>query len=400
MKPLNHEAILAIRHEKKLLEVEVAKALNLYFKRHYLFSIQRVARKLVQHILSAPNKTTLSNFIAAKSGQFLLFQQGVTPSWYGLNDFLKREASWTLENCSDIVRLFGEVNENPNLGLSREHEMGQKQYRPEPTFQKVPEAKKLTPAEVSRYKTFPKTIPKGKQLYKDMLIPEGVLKEQGGWGLDFGHRHRDEIPEARQQRTGAPYEDIGKIVRGVDKFKFLGQSVIAAMDRTFGLPEKGGDISGTTSDSIYAFRWSGEQLGMSDEKIDILQLLPLVTMVPQGHHTIVECAYPLSRFGLIDYHIGYYSTLAPKDKPKFFDKVLVGLDTPLKNKHILVWGRGKWEQGVQMERPDEIREFRRMTRVLSAYGYCVAGGLRDVVEARNVMKGYCPGIYKELRSLY
>ena len=402
MIPLSHTQIKAIRNEKRNLEVEIAKTLNHYFREHYLNRIQLVVSELVRYILSTPKRVMLEVMLIEKRNQFLLFQQGVRPSVSGLNDFLDEhrqgKRSWTLENCSDIIRLFGEVNENKKLGLSSDHEAGQKKYRPAPTFQKVPETQKLTRTEIMDYQSGRKAIPKGQQLYNGMLVPKGVLTEQGGWGHDFGHRHREDIPEKDQKRTGRPYKDIGSIVRGVDKFGFLPRSVIAAMDRTFGLLPKGGDISGTTTDSIYALRWAGGQLGLTKDLIDAIQLLPLVTMVPQGHHTIVECAYPLSRFGLIDYHIGYYGTLAPRDEPNLFDKVLAGLDNPAKNKHILVWGRGEWEQGVQMEKPEEIREFKKMTRALSAYGYCVAGGLRDIVEASNVMRIHCPGLYKRLRS--
>ena len=110
MIPLNHTQIEQIRIQKRNLEVEVAKALNGFFQQHYKYSIQRLVHKLILHILSA-DKTKLNEQLAAKRGAFLCFQRGVDPSWYGLNDFLKREPFWTLENCSDMIRLFGEINE-------------------------------------------------------------------------------------------------------------------------------------------------------------------------------------------------------------------------------------------------------------------------------------------------
>lgn len=356
MIPLNYTQIEAIQVEKRNLEVEVAKTLNCYFKQHYKYAIQRLVRQLINHILSAKNKTALNNLLKNKRGQFLMFQRGVDPSIFGLNESLKREPFWTLENCSDMIRLFGEINENwGTLGLESGHEKGQQKLRPDPTFLKVGKGKSV---------------------------------KEGGWGEDFGHRHRGDIPSEEQVRREEPYANIGLIVRGVEKFKFLPKSVIAAIDRTFGLRPEGGDVSGTTTDSIYALRWAGGVAGMTPNLIRAVQLLPMVTMVPQGHHTMVECAYPLSRHGYIDYHIGYYTTLAPTDSPNHFDSVLGPLDGPDRNKHILVWGRGAGQQGVQMEGQEEIKAFKKMARVLSAYGFCVTGGLNDFGQALNVVRTF------------
>ena len=359
MIPLNHMQIETIRNQKRDLEVNVAKALNRYFQQHYKYSIQRLTRRLLFHILSI-EKGKLNSTLADKQGAFLLFARGVDPSWYGLNEFLKRELFWTLENCSDIIRLFGEINEKwKNLGLQSLHEKGQLGLRPEPTFVKVGSGKPV---------------------------------KEGGWGKDFGHRHRSEIGEDQRVSRREPYANIGPIVRGVEKFKFEPKSVIGAIDRTFGLRPEGGDVSGTTTDSIYALNWAGGVAGVSQDAISAVQLLPLVTMVPQGHHTTVECAYPLSRHGYINYHIGYYTTLAPINAPNRFDNVLASFDGPGKNKHILVWGRGAGEQGVQMNGQEEINAFKKIARVLSAYGFCVTGGLRDFGEALNIMKTFSPNL--------
>lgn len=358
MLPLNHNQISAIRNEKRDLEVEVAKKLYGYFNAKYRYRIQRLVRFLVNHILSAGNQNALNQTLEAKRNQFLMFQRGVEASVRGLNQFLKQEAFWTLDQCSDMIRLFGEINENWNrLGLRPDHEKGQKKLRPEPTFLKVGTSKPV---------------------------------KEGGWGKNFGHRHRGDIPAQNRVPTGEPFVNIGPITRGIDKFQFLPKSVIAAIDRTFGLRPEGGDVSGTTTDSIYALRWAGGVSGLTQDMIKAIQLLPMVTMVPQGHHTMVECAYPLSRHGVIDYHIGYYTTLAPIQSPDLFDAVLGPLDRSERNKHILVWGRGAGEQGVEMNGQDEIDAFKKMARVLSAYGFCVTGGLSDFGQALNVVQTFSP----------
>jgi len=356
--PLSHTEIKTIRDQKRNLEVEVAKTLYGYFNQKYKYRIQRLVRTLVNHILTAKNQSALNQALGAKRGQFLMFQRGVEASVHGLNQFLTRELFWTLDNCSDMIRLFGEINEDwAKLGLGPQHEEGQKQLRPDPTFLKVGKGKPV---------------------------------KEGGWGEDFGHRHRGD--KDKEDHTGEPFANIGTITRGIDKFQFLPKSVIAAIDRTFGLRPEGGDVSGTTTDSIYALRWAGRVSGLTQDLIEAIQLLPLVTMVPQGHHTMVECAYPLSRHGYIDYHIGYYTTLAPKHSPALFDGVLTGLDKSDRNRHILVWGRGPGERGVEMNEPAEIEAFKKMARVLSAYGFCVTGGLSTFEQAVYVVKTFSPNL--------
>lgn len=360
MRPLSHAQIEAIREEKRTLEVDVARTIYRHFQLHHKYAIQRLVREMVMHMLSARNQTKLNQLLSGKRGQFLMFQRGVDPSISGLRESLKREAFWSLELCSDMIRLFGETNEKWNeLGLSDEHAKGQSALRPEPTFLKVGAS-------------------------------NGV--KEGGWGKEMGHRDRKDIDEADQGRRGAPYTNIGSIVRGVDKFQILPKSVVGAIDRTFGLRPEGGDVSGTTTDSIYALRWAGKVAGGPVDTIKAIQILPMITMVPQGHHSIVECAYPLSRHGYIDYHIGYYGTLAPVDSPGLYDRLLAHLDLPDRNKHILVWGRGAGERGVQIEGPQEMEAFKRLARVLSAYGFCVAGGLNDFTQALNVMRTFSPDL--------
>lgn len=116
-------------------------------------------------------------------------------------------------------------------------------------------------------------------------------------------------------------------------------SIVRAIDRTFGLPE-GADISGTTADSIFGMEAVMHLSGKGQESIGTKKdegefqvkeeywsehykasggypgyviLLPLITMVKHGHHALLECALTFMLTGYIDaYHIGYYTTLWPK----------------------------------------------------------------------------------------
>lgn len=358
---LDHNEINRIRDEKRNLEVEVGKALHDFFNKHYKYYIRKVVRRLIEHILEA-DPAELDDWMVGQLGKFLIFEKRVLqPSWNSLRDFLGVMDFWTLGDCSDIIRLFGEANESwKKLGLDSKHKAGQLNLRPFPTYLKVGDGKK-------------------------------------GWPKSFGHRHRAEIPEGDRVHRGLPYVDIKTILRGVDRYKFGSQSVINAIDRTFGLKPEGADVSGTTTDSIYALKWGGGLTGVSNDVLAAIQLLPFATMVPQGHHTMVECAYPLSRWGYIDYHIGYYDTLTPinvtEGDASLFRAALALFDRPDINRHVLVWGRGNGERGVQME-GDEVEEFKPMAKVLNAYGFCVTGGLQTFDEVLNVMKSLCPSLVR------
>ena len=144
-------------------------------------------------------------------------------------------------------------------------------------------------------------------------------------------------------------------------------SVVRAIDRTFGLPE-GADISGTTADSIFgmeavaALKRRGEESygtggakELATEKAKnkywfknyiaskgypgYVILLPLITMVKLGHHAILECALTFTLTGYIDaYHIGKYTTLWPKesatDGPLW--KILKYWEEAASNKRIII----------------------------------------------------------------
>ncbi|MBN1569530.1 MAG: hypothetical protein JXA73_16925 [Acidobacteria bacterium] len=435
-----HSDIEGIRIQRRNLEVEVARALNGFFKKNYIYSIQRLCRKLLLEILSV-EEGALDRFLNEQSRKFLMFQTGVHATTYGLQQFLRRELWWTLENCSDIIRLFGEcveVNKNRMKQLNPafedfylNHLKKKDMLRPPPIFLKKgdteggfgPEmyhrdrSEPATRSQLEKAMQMPEGNPKEKAmerlmvpgdiispLWKDRLIPFSQLKPKAEWQQEALMRaaRRESLAKQESDRPENLYTNIGSIVRGVDKFRFEPKSVIAAINRTFGLRPEGADISGTTTDSLYALNWAGGVAHVSNEVLGIIQLLPLVTMVPQGHHTIVECAWPLTRHKqkdgstYLDYHVGYYSTLAPMNAGAAahgrIEGILKDFDADERNKHILVWGRGAGEQGVWMSTEEEIAAFKKAANVRSAYAFCVAGGLHDFEEALNIMKTYSPDL--------
>jgi hypothetical protein len=204
---------------------------------------------------------------------------------------------------------------------------------------------------------------------------------------DLAHRVRTENKTVI--RSFGSYVEIPTVIdRGVDRFRIeagTDGSVIGNLDYTFGAEMKGADISGTTTDSIYILKYAAEASRRS-EKLGLLQLLPIATMVPAGHHSLMECAYPLTREGYINYQIGYYETLVPKAFQNVLD--LSELANRGDEIHVVVsrdwWGR---EAGLLMNKRDEIDDFRKMAGIRAAYSFCSAGILNGTT-LLNVMESH------------
>ncbi len=377
MKPINSSQIDEAMRARQILEVEVAISLRKHFSKYFSFTLRKMMLELSAEILAVPEKELNSAIWQNRGCQDLLIwkRRAILPSPSGMRRLMQLSLQWNLDDFSDIIRLFGELAENLRFRNWQMHNKEKSSLRPEPTFLQPGKSKSI---------------------------------QQGGWGTEFGPRHRSNVPESMQVRREDPYLDIRTLssrpfpspfpplIRGVERFKFEQHSVIAAMDRTFGLKPEGGDVSGTTTDSIYAINWAGGAAHVGQATLDALQLLPIVTMVPQGHHSVLECAYPLSRHGYMDYHIGYYETLVPQTASDTIKndlkKAVANYEKDQRNKHVLVWGSGGQKRGVSLE-GEEIDQFRKMSRALSAYGFCVTGGLKTYKEALNVVSIYCPEVF-------
>ncbi len=161
-------------------------------------------------------------------------------------------------------------------------------------------------------------------------------------------------------------------------------SVVRAIDRTFGLPE-GADISGTTADTIFgieamvriitanAITTLGEkQIPLrADANAQVskvyaswapLILLPFITMTKHGHHAIIECALTFTFTGYINaYQIGKYSTLWPTGSSKYtklLDILKKWEDAPSNIRLIIDRSRdGFVSGGWLLEEDDEIESY-------------------------------------------
>lgn len=209
--------------------------------------------------------------------------------------------------------------------------------------------------------------------------PDPIYKNDPTGAVSGRSRVQDEaytgIKETRHTKVG---RDAGLTMRmhpelgsGINPFMLMPWSTVRRIDVAFGLPE-GADISGTTSDAIIVNRLHKRfcnAIGMkstSDSKV--LQLLPLVTMVSHGHHTLLESALTLTLFRVCKYQIGFYTSLlvnkldgaTPYAVNQQILDVLAAAETDRRNHHILCFydKSSRTYVGQEYSTPQEIREYR------------------------------------------
>lgn len=234
---------------------------------------------------------------------------------------LDRCNSWTAADCSDLVRFFGGMIEDStlqNVGLA------------------------------------------GKD------VDELRLAQRVGPGFKKEERARIDGPyRATLPHIAAAHHAVLDFKR--DKTGFSGfanvalqdHSTVKKIDAVFGLAE-GCDISGTTADSLFFFRHVNAFIAGLREAVDaralpLIQLLPLATMASQGHHTILECGLTLTLNRIIEYRIGFYTTLIPAGIPPGALRSIFSLaEQDARNKHILCFWENGCLQGILYDTPEEI----------------------------------------------
>jgi len=210
--------------------------------------------------------------------------QGPTPQ--GLVQVANNWRRWSAADCSDLIRLYCTITENPALrgtGLVGGGVVSHQEAT-------RPGDKPWSTAAGGDRRRGGKNTPVGGGLY---------------------HAHTDAA------RTAVRHSAWEGTEGGISRFRLLSDSNVRVIDAVFGLPE-GADISGTTADSIFfvehvnAFFTDVQQFKtFSADWLPVVQLLPLATMVAHGHHTLLESALTLTLNDYIRYSIGFYTTLMP-----------------------------------------------------------------------------------------
>jgi hypothetical protein len=173
-------------------------------------------------------------------------------------------------------------------------------------------------------------------------------------------------------------------------------STVGRMERMFGLLDlkeqsEGADISGTTADQIYFLDYFAQVTGNRFDPI--LYLLPVATLVAPYHHSILEVALTLSFKGIVDYTVGLYDTLKPKDTKytKEITDILLTAKNDPRNKFMLVYYKNSWmAQGswiYEPQLPSDIERWKNVALCKTAYSRCrrFAGGWPSAKDIGNVM---------------
>ena len=211
------------------------------------------------------------------------------------------------QDCSDLIRLYGEFIEKAG-GLRATGEPGER----------------------------------GDYEFQNTLKMSRRVDYGGGHGQIWNTqqeaigRQRAKVPAGTQQTTDVHGFLISQ-KGGSARFEMLPRSTVNRIDRVFGLVPSA-DISGTTTDSIYfTERFKANTAAAMDP---IFHLLPVATIVAGAHHSLLEVALSLSLNGIIDYRIGFYSTLFPRGGTQGAGDILGALRTAenhMKNRHMLIY---------------------------------------------------------------
>lgn len=284
-------------------------------------------------------------------------------------EYLKNEAniqSLGASQCSDIIRFFGEITEaaadfpklvgkwieanlngswngsNEGMIVTKDllyrgkfenfeiHKRGQKAVSTQKAYQRS------GGVQHNEWGTFYDTTPDRSHWDKSkksdgrrLRVPTKtdtvwLADEERMETLDEAKKRQGLVVKYKQEMTKCELA-IVEMKGGVSRWMQLDNDTVNKMNRVFGLAH-GATISGTTTDTLYFFdqvtaqaEYFGKMLPLSQrfnkEMIEpICYMLPLATIVGNGHHSTIEVALPLNlnlkdRF---EYAIGRYKTLKPK----------------------------------------------------------------------------------------
>jgi len=193
------------------------------------------------------------------------------------------------EECSDAVRLYGEVVEKgANLH------------------------KDLAKAPHDRY--LPGRQKSAADRYAELDQIKSARRKGGDDVWKVGRSRK--FAENQQVPKGPARNLILAQKGGINVWALKDASTIYKIDRAFGVVE-GADISGTTTDNIFFLnRFVGllkkqfpSVVGNLEDPI--YHMLPLASIVACAHHSLLEVALAMSINDVNDYRIGLYSTLMP-----------------------------------------------------------------------------------------
>ncbi len=366
MRIINHAEVTHYTRVRTAIETDLAKDLYQNFDSPPIINtLREVVSLAVENMYYFINYTP-GGLYDKETKNLVVFKRyhNLGDGQRGLKNLLDHWREWSASDCSDIIRLLAAVLEEPHKGLKvgpdekpdfSDNVKDFATFKPEGVFYDM--GKETKNIESWRWRVKPEDAP------KKPSFTEPPKHVSAG---------RKQIDVERMVVHG----ERGKAFYGIQDRVLMPKSTVRKIDIAFGLPQ-GADISGTTADSIIVvnrvntfFEACGQHvLGGLPEAV--IQLLPLVTMVSLGHHTLLEAALTLTMHGFITYRIGFYSTLMPRtDKRKGLDESASGnmqramknAESNKSNKHFLCYfHNGKYQARLYEER-DELEQFRTFAR--------------------------------------
>ncbi|MBI5259375.1 MAG: hypothetical protein HY855_22930 [Burkholderiales bacterium] len=295
---------------------------------------------------------------------------GAAPGIEGLMAVYQRRHEWTALDCSDMIRLYAAVTES-----KFDKDDPDNKYLRRSGFVGAADAALQDGARVGGVDVWAK--PNRAREPSNKPLPAGV------------HVNMPAHVAAARGVAIARAESQGVAHAGIAGSLLADTSTIRSMDATFALPA-GADISGTTADSVFFMKEVEDFYSHVPDSLGahlgglatVMQLLPLATMVSQGHHTLLESAIVLTMDSVDTgpaanayntahaYSIGFYDTLLPyaigTAEDPLVERIAGILDrwsALARNKHVVCFpdASGNWVGGL-CDRESEFAELRRFAR--------------------------------------
>lgn len=369
MKLVNDADLKQIARDRDDLEVELAIALNSQFKHDALQEVRTLCGDLVRKIQrrASPDKWLL----VVENNDLRIWKTRYPPPpcsprqvddalWRLLGNYF----NWSPEDCSDIIRLYGEIVEKDprfkNENLLKNTFRGSKIITVD-----VPDSMGTKKIEkILKHGQKPETI---KVREVKVEIKENVAFETGGTthsGQKVAFRDRERITEDPSRYVPLLVtQNYPNQFRGITTTRLAEHDTVRKIDQMFALPE-GCSISGTTADSIFSV-----DVATSRTLTGWLQLLPIATMVGQYHHTVLECGLTLTLNKKVAYKIGFYKSLSPLSGsiPPEVAKVLSDFEETAIGKGLVAfaWTKNNVRRGIVLESGDAeaLQRFRSLAEV-------------------------------------
>lgn len=331
MRSIDTREVIRISRSRAILETELCKRM------YFVFDSTPIITKL-RNLVSISIEQICALGLANTGSAELLWNNAIKeaganlaiwPKYAGTTSMLTvknlikvlhKSDQWTASDCGDLMRLFGGIIEDETL-----------------------QTRGLVGKAVEDFR-------------REQRVGPGFGGDQRS---RTGGGYTPNLPHIEAAHNAALEFKRTKGFSGFAKMTLNDNSTVKKIDSAFGLAE-GCDISGTTADALFFFRHvnafiDGLPEMITDELLPVIQLLPMATMASQGHHTILECGLTLTLNNIIDYRIGFYTTLMPTGSTNgTLQGIFNAAEMDVRNQHILCfWENGKL-QGIHYDTPEEF----------------------------------------------